>query len=195
MTTDREIMTTKERPILFSAPMVRSILDGSKTQTRRLVKRRHDTEEIYPVGFHDAMFWFADGDVLEIPCPYGVTGDRLWVRESIESSDGHDSPIMYSADRIIDYSTNWCWKRLKLPSIHMPRGMSRITLEITEIRVQRLREISEDDAKAEGADIEEWQVITHVGAFHLLWDSINAKRAPWSSNPWVWAVTFRRIES
>ena len=194
------IEAMKERPILFSGPMVRALLDGRKTQTRRGVK------EWRPVPGHGPvprdLVVTPSGFSYRSTCPYGQPGDRLWVRETWGISlcgnrvslspeawpDGWPvDRLRYAADGY-DFGSS-----TKRPSIHMPRWASRITLEVTDVRVQRLFEISEDDAKAEGADIEKWQVITHVGAFHLLWDSINAKRAPWASNPFVWVVSFKRI--
>ena len=153
-------------------------------------------------------------------CPYGVPGDRLWVRETFRefdqvwAADAMESAVEYAADnqvrgknftRIIETQQRGSgkWK----PSIFMPRWASRITLEITEVRVQRVQEISEEDALEEGA-MEWWNSLSRAeqesiysggrgpcGAFHDLWDSINAKKHPWSANPWVWALTFKNLES
>ena len=220
----------KESPIIFTGEMVRAILDGCKTQTRRIVKLddRHDMERRnngvgpwWPV-------WYETGAKLN--CPYGQPGDRLWVREShlldppqdgtwdyYAYTDGvlenlaaiperfrHPEYVMYRADisRICDYR----WR----PSIHMPRWASRITLEVTSIWVERLQEISEADAIAEGVDpdgpVGNYRVAHKMGAaryqYANLWDSIHGKdRAkairgeahPWESNPWVWVVEFKRV--
>lgn len=203
----------KERPILFSGPMVRAILDGRKTQTRRVIK---------PTQPRDDGMWPAGRNPVP-DCPYGRPGDRLWVRETWGISlcgnrvslspeawpDGWPvDRLRYAAD---GYDFGLSTKR---PSIHMPRWASRITLEITDIRVQRLRDISEDDAVAEGIEYGQSDGATSNGrnrcfvnpvspneegtaqwAFSQLWDSINAERAPWASNPWVWAVSFKRINN
>lgn len=189
----------KERPILFSAPMVRAILAGTKTQTRRVV--RGPIEYLGPSGGQDDLSswgWFFDGEeqhgymvlargmnerfdngCISIPCPYGVPGDRLWVRETWRG-EGPGS-VKYRADGDDVGSLKW------RPSIFMPRWASRIDLEVTEVRVQRVQEITREDAIAEG-------VTTHdVFGFMRLWDSINGKRAPWASYPWVWALTFKRV--
>lgn len=202
--------TPRERPLLFSAPMVKAILAGRKTQTRRLYRVR-STDNVE----HER------GPLWELPSPYGSPGDLLWVRETWglhaygDESDWLRSSVRgLSADELIAHwklalRADWgpmqdgCYWR---PGIHMPRWASRITLEVTEVRAQRLHDISEDDAKAEGAA---WRIapggdlagafdglggeIGYVAHFRDLWGSINGKRAPWSSNPWVWAITFRRL--
>ena len=139
-----------------------------------------------------------DHGMVSIPCPYGVTGDRLWVRETWARLTGNGHRFVYRADGE-DPRTGWdevepaqrprmTWT----PSIHMPRVASRITLEVTDVRVERLQAISEEDARAEGIALEPAILPGHAaGCFSRLWDEINGKRAPWSSNPWVWAVTFR----
>lgn len=187
-----------ERPIMFSSPMVRAILDGRKTQTRRLLKG--NVEHWQDIGLY----------VSEHKCPHGDPGDRLWLREALvfSAEDG----IAYASDGTpIDRdkvpSDAKPFTKSFRPAMLMPRWASRITLEITEVRVQRLQEISVDDAIAEG--VVEWGVREgkskvfdgrargvpyNVNAFAELWNSINAKRAPWASNPWVWAVTFKRVE-
>lgn len=193
----------KERPILFSGPMVRAILDGRKTQTRRVNR-------------------------------FGVPGDRLWVRETwadVEPlpsrtpaydgarfavrPDGSSSELWYRADGemgvtslLFDDGPRW------RPSIHMPRWASRITLEIVDVRVERLHDITEEDARAEGVDWaspqpfgEKWddddredprEVGYGSGSFALdnfrrLWSSINGSES-WAANPWVWRVEFRRVD-
>lgn len=187
----------------MSAQMVLAILDGRKSQTRRTVSGAPDgtVEVVSSLLAHSGDLWDFRPHLdnpKAIRCPFGAPGDRMWVKETIRrvrargpgcaiyAADGEPSPI----DR-------WVWWRDVLTASHTPRGASRITLEVTDVRVQRLQEISEDDARAEGvepggagdADLGG----TARGAFHRLWDSINGERAPWASNPFVWAITFRRI--
>jgi len=191
-----------ERPILFSGSMVRAILNGRKTQTRRLYKSRCCDAET------------AAGPLGALPSPYGSPGDRLWVRETWGRS-AHDRMLYRASDDLVQavasdeggWVSNPTWR----PSIHMPRWASRITLEIISVRVQRLQDISEHDAREEGveeldsgdvraADI--WRMAKSMGDttegsrtwFACLWDSINGKRAPWASNPWVWAIEFTMVE-
>lgn len=184
----------KERPILFSGAMVRAILDGRKTQTRRLVKC-----PVWVGGIADderPSYTHVYGAVATvIPCPYGQPGDRLWVRESFtlcESirADGHRAPL-YRATSIVDAEAKW------KPSIHMPRWASRLTLEIVSLRVERLQDITEADAILEG--IEDKQMVdgvpmwtSAVEAYADLWDSINGEGS-WAANPWVWVVEFTAV--
>jgi hypothetical protein len=177
----------KERPILFSGPMVRAILDGQKTQTRRIVKPQPSIEGQEP---------------HLVRCPYGVPGDRLWVRETWGEGGmtKPGDPASYAADWP-DAGAIRKWR----PSIHMPRWASRIDLEVTAVRVERLQAITEEDARAEGAAhriarggdlsgaLEGETPIQHVAHFRDLWDSINGERTPWASNPWVWVVSFKRV--
>lgn len=255
----------KTRPILFSAPMVRAVLDGSKTQTRRTVKYHRLNDEdpavIAPLG---GIRWVARfgtrplHDECVIRSPFGVPGDRLWVREThaVVPFQG----VLYRADEwaegmVAKWRSDPHYPQIKwTPSIHMPRTLSRITLEVTEVRVERLQEISEEDALAEGvfelvppanraegptgaalalaasaavagmdrmsrrgflasalaaalgfiAGDKPWEVAsgshfrrapTAREVFQILWDSLNAKRAPWDSDPWVWVVSFKRVEA
>ena len=162
----------KERPILFSGPMVRAILARKKTQTRRVVKA-HKWSDAKHAG-------------VDFPCPYGADGDRLWVREKFcMAADGH---VHYAAtDQALGP-----WK----PSIHMPRWASRITLEITGVSVEQLQDISEGDAEAEGTTpyTAPAEMPAYKPAFADLWDSINAKRGyGWDANCWVWVLTFNLI--
>jgi hypothetical protein len=212
----------KESPILMSAPMVRAILDGRKNQTRRTVTTREPLQFLGGLGEEsdpDKWGWFFDGPdhhgymvlgrghderhdhgLTSIRCPYGEPGDRLWVRETWRSSLSDERTIHYAASLSeYDRKKKGPWR----PSIFMPRAFSRITLEIIEVRVQRLQSISEDDARAEGVEAVD---PTTIGAslavcsrskriwFSALWDAINGKRASWASSPWVWAISFRRIE-
>ena len=185
---------TTERGIIMSAPMVRAILAGTKTVTRRVVKPQ-------PAGE-----WAAPG---RSACPYGVAGDRLWVRETwaelYKGTKAHD--VEYRAacgsgllGDLEDAGVKW------RPSIFMPRWASRIDMEIESIRVERLQEITEEDARAEGVTLtpcghpdcgpdDSHGPSPHRGAFCLLWNSINGKRAgcSWADSPWVWRIAFRRI--
>ena len=187
----------KERPILFSGPMVRAILDGRKTQTRRVVKPQpvgrqrvieglaHVTRGMNPAD--DGAVWYV-GDCIssgvEIRCPFGSPGDRLWVKETwcrgrafvfYRADCGGDPPSEYTDDWNAPLVDRW------RPSIHMPRSASRLTLEVVSVRVERLADISEADAKAEG----------YASASEFL-------GAPWACsvgpNPWVWVVEFKRVE-
>ena len=182
----------KERPILFSAPMVRAILDGRKTQTRRIVKQKH-------LPFLENITGnFLDGKWDQRPFPYGKPGDRLWVRETFCYHDDL-AMYLYKADDV----TCCKWK----PSIHMPRNASRILLEITGVRVERLQDISEEDAIAEGCikfpfeddhaytfyDDDKTGHATHTGAYRKLWESLNGPGS-WDLNPWVWVVEFKILE-
>lgn len=215
----------KERPILFSAPMVRAILDGSKTQTRRVVKPAKDKNssgcEMAPCEIAAEINRFRNFDF----CPYGAPGDLLWVRETwgnvsfcSEEEWTPDRPatkihqlkfgcgyysghIIYRADGEFEWENEYgdeqsCWN----PSIHMPRAASRITLEITNIRVERLNDISEQDAMAEGVDGANSDSAQAIGwyekprrAFERLWESINGAGS-WAINPWVWVIEFKKVE-
>lgn len=189
----------KERPILFSAPMVRAILGGTKTQTRRVCKgqRERSSSADFQIG----------------RCPYGLPGDRLWVRESWSTHTCFDDvPPMHLTTRSLHYFADGdCQTGRKRPSIHMPRWASRITLEVTGIRVERLNDISEEDAIAEGVykrigDCALGNVVeTPFGheAIYLsrgqakmtyiqLWESINGIGS-WAANPLVWIIEFRRL--
>lgn len=207
----------KERPILFSGPMVRAIIDGRKTQTRRVIKPQPECID------HD-VWKLKDGSILTTQetaeylfhevygthgTPYGSLwpngGDRLWVRETfrpIETGMNAGSWDYRADDPGASGKGFMPWK----PSIFMPRAASRITLEITDVRVERLNEISEADAKAEGiepfGDRDWWysgelrklgqRTTNPVWAFQSLWESINGKDS-WAVNPWVWAITFKKV--
>lgn len=174
----------KARPILFKPDMVRAILDGRKTQTRRIVNGEH-------LGCLNAGLG-ANSET----CPYGAPGDLLWVREAWGNGA---TRVMYKAGCNRMYRPPEGWK----PSIHMPRWASRLTLEITDVRVERLQGISENDARAEGiADGGCLNCGEHEpcgcaepkpdarDAFIHLWRSINGEES-WSANPWVWVIQFQ----
>lgn len=185
----------RERPILFSAPMVRAILANQKTMTRRIMKPQPQ------YGLFEEPVWtccangvWADGYGCQPRCPYGVPGDRLWVRETWQSLCEHDAlaPAAIPEGSDIQYPATYDgWASKHRPSIHMCRWMSRITLEITGVRIERLQAISEDDAREEGCG--EHPVGSARGWFHDLWDAINGSQS-WNANPWVWVVEFRRVE-
>jgi hypothetical protein len=223
-----QAVTVKERPVLFSGPMVRAILEGRKTMTRRVIKPQ---PQVAPEGDN----------------PYGNRGDRLWVRETWNSfreltdverakqsgildrfhkgkirdisAGAMELPVgtgvlraIYAADFgdwAFDPDSDLHWR----PSIFMPRALSRISLEITDVRVERVQDISEEDAKAEGIGVLPlqsaddpsawWQSAPGVhqdrnarGSFIQLWDSINAKRGyGWIVNPWIWVISFKQMPS
>lgn len=234
----------KERPIIFNADMVRAVLDGRKTQTRRIMKVQPDSSgyglRFITESFNNRetgkYFWSqSDGCGINKPrskpfsCPFGAVGDRLWVRETWSDVNLEGSAaVAYRADeglrgltndnddgdeddpRLVKYSfANWypdlisgaegIWR----PSIHMPRWASRVTLEITGVRVERLWDISEDDAKAEGCTFEalrlkpgtrEVEDMGHTAVFQFgtLWKSIYGEES-WQANPWVWSLNFKLV--
>ena len=200
----------KERPILFSAPMVRAILAGTKVQTRRVLKHCKCKITGAELAACEIAGEVNAGDYTN--CPYGQPGNRLWVRETwmdlqgtgIERATGDLVRYAYAAatppgshgdERRKDYGLKW------RPSIHMPRAASRITLEITGVRVERLQDIGAKDAIAEGVRVHEdhhgkprGSIYSPVQAYRNLWESINGTGS-WDANPWVWAVEFKRVES
>lgn len=212
----------KEHPILFSAPMVLAILGGTKTQTRRVVKPqpipRDDGGYEWPCHRARTMVDVRDMRALG---PYGSKRDRLWVRETWakrdDCEDGSDKAkhyLCYRADRAPEageLSNEWHQYGKWRPSIHMPRWASRLMLEVTQIRVERLQDITESDAKAEGvtplSSLGADQPLAgeslgrthgthpHVLAFAVLWDTINGDRpgCAWRENPWIWVVGFQRV--
>lgn len=190
----------KERPILFSAPMVRALLDGRKTQTRRILKPQpqEGTEKVLNNPGHVFSPWGSTGRRL-LPdqgweCPYGVPGDRLWVKESIVRGYRNDMQMSrYAADGLPTEADAWPWQRNHLSSIHCPRRLSRILLEVNHVRVERLQYISEADAAAEGVDRIRDLVPTSRDAYRHLWQDLNGAGS-WDANPWVWVVHFKRIQ-
>lgn len=183
----------KERPILFSGPMVRAILDGRKTQTRRVVARRG--WDGYVPGVHDPE----KGIVPDPKLCYVKPGMRLWVRETFASEvPGCETRggFSYRADHVDprgDGPANpMRWK----PSIHMPRSASRLLIEVVGVRAERLQDISEDDCDAEGyrfVPVGEQPEPDGYGWFRELWREINGRKS-WAQNPWVWVVAFRKVE-
>ena len=206
----------KSRPIIFSGPMVKAILDGKKTQTRRVINPapyQVEGSNLWFIKRGNLAFGLPDGTelctqalALWSVCPYGKCGDRLWVRETWAAFNTgyYDRPemgVFYRADGEQDRIDRGRWR----PSIHMPRKYSRIDLEICSVRVERLQEITLSDVATEGwpdAPIEksvwlnELQDLADNGFawYRGLWDLLNAKRGhSWESNPWVWAISFRRL--
>ncbi|EOT15959.1 hypothetical protein L346_02711 [Pseudomonas aeruginosa MSH-10] len=227
----------KERPILFTGPMVRALLEGRKTATRRIAKpvKHPDLGNIYAPGA--LVLEREPQHVIDRACPYGQPGDRLWVRETWTDVNLCGAPALaYRADedirdlmeesgflddrgafnyddpRVKPYPFA-CWyadldQARWRPSIHMPRWAFRILLEITAVRVERLQDISDDQAEAEG--VERPENITNVDAwdgaerelfnamnqprarFRRLWSDINGSES-WDSNPWVWCIEFKRV--
>jgi len=212
----------KERPILFSGAMVRAILDGRKTVTRRMAKpvRHPDLGNIYAPG--TLVLEKEPQHVIDRACPFGQPGDRLWVRETwqgpLVSSDEQEADPSWFKDmkryqnpahctyrasgdscEHFDPDDNYCcnWR----PSIHMPRWASRILLEVTDVRVERLQDITYEQAVAEGIhrDHRMWFATDEDGiahkypqsAFRDLWISTGGD---WDTNPWVWAIEFKRIQ-
>ena len=186
----------KERPILFSAPMVRAILEGKKTQTRRVWKQPTSLcmkDDCLYATEHDARQSFNPIARDEIVCPYGQRGDRLWVREAFHICPHHEDYFYRADDENLPLKckAHTKWK----PSIHMPRRASRITLEITSIRVERLQDISDADALAEGVDQTNTSIRGYAAErFKRLWSSINGADS-WHSNPWVWVIEFKKVEA
>lgn len=193
----------KERPILFSGPMVRAILEGRKTQTRRIVNPQPFP---WKMETHRGELFVLDGGWRPFcKVPYGCPGDLLWVRETWRCRGGreyeyqkHQPSILYRCDaEVVDYCTA-VWR----PSIFMPRWASRITLEIESVRVERLHDITEEDAKAEGVSESMSCGYLDNGTsscsprckFKNLWQSINGKGS-WDLNPWVWMIQFKRLEA
>ena len=192
----------KELPILFSGPMVRAILEGRKTQTRRVVKNvSGDCELFIDAGDGNWQQCYRDesGAIHSkswlTRCQYGVKGDRLWLREHharIPGNDGWHEPHYFADGPLPTVDQRHDAGLLhSYPSIHMPRWASRINLEITGIRVERLHAIRAEDALAEGV---EWDgMYEHPrDNFISLWESING-HGSWDANPWVWVVEFKRV--
>ncbi|EMP7085104.1 hypothetical protein REZ51_002012 [Klebsiella variicola] len=214
----------KERGMIFNGEMVRAILDGRKTQTRRIMKPQPKPSKSRP-----GDFWFsskklesmvhvsdlAPGNspiadyhlfIQEHCCPFGAVGDRIWVRETFSPVDdtqyGGEKWVDYRATPKFEASHPAGWdcapndaEALKWrPSIHMPRWASRILLEITNVRVERLKSISDGDAIREGCsttDMKSGDCVADV--FARLWASIYGSDS-WKTNPWVWVIEFKRVE-
>jgi len=203
----------KEKPILFNGNMVRAILAGNKTQTRRIAKpvKHPDLGNLYDPG----ALALEPQHVIERAGPYGKPGDRLWVRETCRAEElpsGLDGVRYLADDHFVPLPPTpspeaaFKWMHLNaygskrgasVPSIHMPRWASRLLLEITDVRVERLQGVTFADARAEG-----WQSKVNgrpndydpISWYELLWAEINGEGS-WDANPWVWCITFRRVEA
>lgn len=219
-----------ERPILFNADMVRAVLDGRKTQTRRIMK-----SQPVPSKTREGDFWFScnktrsmvhvsdfiPGNCANLPdaheylsmcCPFGAVGDRLWVRETwmpdaprdgywgdVEFYGCKGSPLsmipeLYRKPEHCIHRASWDGSGMNgwTPSIHMPRWASRITLEITGVRVERLQNMSGEDARSEGFAYENSHVLGDIDEFSRVWTSIYGADS-WQVNPWVWVIEFQRV--
>lgn len=189
-----------ERGMIFNAEMVRAILDGRKTQTRRIMKNQPAGD--YPetpalirnvgTGFQWHGLY---GESSIFNCPLGSIGDRIWARETFCAVPDHEEPagcsaLLYAADGNGPYG-KWT------PSIHMPRWASRLTLEITGVRVERLHSISEEDAQAEGVQPACYEITPPEAAYRVsfgeVWRDIYGEES-WASNLWVWVIEFKRVE-
>lgn len=234
----------KERPIIFSGPMVRALLDGSKTQTRRVapvarlrITPYGDGSVTWGVNFSKSIKGVlgshSGGRLNEVQarriiasqfCPYGQPGDRLWVRETWRGVVEINPPGKTTELGIARYvpDQEYC-RRVEYratqdrdggpwrPSTHMPRWASRITLEVTGVRIENLQDISEADAIAEGIETNEYfarqeyfDCVAPAGShgrprpiseYQALWDSLNAARCPWVDSPYVWVVEFKRAQT
>lgn len=197
----------QERPILMSAPMVRAILEGRKTQTRRAIKLPRGMSEPLEMDEYDKPVAVFDvsGCMGEVRCPYGKVGDRLWVRETTldVEAHGYKGPVYLASEQgeavlegglgSPDDYTDVEARHIKLrPSIFMPRTYARLILEVTDIRVQELQDTSEADVQAEGCTGSPLGPAGDHILFPTLWDQINGEGA-WGKNPLVWAITFKRL--
>ena len=208
--------TIKDRPILFNGPLVRAILEGRKTVTRRPVKATKAHADGFMMLDHGKGWWpyntfgdfTSDHEGMEYPiaCPYGKPGDRLWVREAwarirVAQAPDQEWVVYREGDNRTDYGGPW------KPGIHMFRRDSRILLEITDVRVERLQDISDKEIEAEGIDLDaladgqDRYDMCHAGsgadgrptlrtAWRDLWESTGGD---WDANPWVWCVSFKRV--
>ena len=218
----------KERGMIFNGEMVRAILDGRKTQTRRIVNPQPELTTGSGFSWKGCLYGSGSNDretnrnFAHIKCPFGKPGDRIWVRETYQGplfdyehmesyledsskfekpdfciyrADGKPAPEFYDADDNLHCG----WR----PSIHMPRWASRIKMEITDVRVERLNDISQEDAQAEGMELTGWRPTysdpdsggdcqTPYDNFAELWESIYGEGS-WQANPWVWVIEFKRI--
>ncbi|HDU6142406.1 hypothetical protein AAHU67_06645 [Klebsiella pneumoniae] len=212
----------KERGMIFNGEMVRALLSGRKTQTRRIIKDctvgRDQISKF--IQIEKKFIGCYPEDVPELIrecCPYGIPGDRIWVREAfrVHSRATDVATLVYKASE----RNSWTEQTHRVPvavcnkpatpekwtpSLHMPRWASRILLEITDVRVERLNSISQEDAQAEGLELTGWrptysdpdsggEVMTPYDNFAELWSSIYGDES-WQANPWVWVIEFKRVE-
>lgn len=194
-----------ERPVIFNGEMVRAILAGRKTQTRRIMKPQPEPvpgkpgEYWWPSNVFETMLMMSDFQRVGFEgaaadaSPFGRIGERLWVRETFGDCGVR---LVYRADADDGAS---CQVKRWTPSIHMPRSACRLLLEITDVRVERLKDISESDAEAEGIDFlrhipDVDETLSARQLFECLWVSIYGQES-WDSNPWVWVVEFKQVQS
>lgn len=210
----------KERPIIFGAESVRAIIKGHKTQTRRVIKPQPPQETAYLSNEDpDGKGWLCVSSLSDAPCtrpevwitcPYGLPGDRLWVREAIRLKENwppcpptitycaDDTPcIGLGAPRMYCDRAVWQWPKLKT-LVRIPRWASRLTLEITNVRVERVQEINAAECMAEGVIKDpltvQYRQDIAIGRFAEVWDELNAKRGySFDSNPWVWVIEFQKV--
>lgn len=194
----------KESGLIFSGPMVRAILENRKTQTRRLLRKQPGPAYAIGMRLNPERF-------LHL-CPYGTIGDRLWVRETfyVDTVPTGPLPAVEGAELLADTyyrADGECCDQIPecqcadvgkprwRSSIHMPRWASRISLEITDVRVEPLQDITEADVFAEGIQIPVGSTTADFARAEFAhgWDGINSKRSPWASQPWIWALSFRRL--
>ena len=190
----------KETGLIFKAPLVRAILEGRKTQTRRVAKpvKHPDLGNLYAPGAllreHEPQH------VINRACPYGQPGDRIYVRETF-SQHPEWGQLAFRADgEEFEDADGWLWEPKWIPSIHMPKDLARIWLEITGVRLERIQDISEADALAEGARFELASIDSvRIGAtasflsgFRNIWESTGGD---WDANPWVWAIDFKVLST
>lgn len=212
----------KESPILFRPALVRAILNGQKTQTRRPMRwtpaghARSDGHWQFPGTDTEGPLVLTFAELAaEFRCPYGVPGDRLWVKEGVHLLRGHgerddlmgplEVSLRYTADgevRRIPFvpHEHFPWKRTTRSPLHLHRWAARIILEVTDVRLERLQDIGPLDVYAEGTWVAEFDTAPSAAvaleAFAASWDRINAERGyAWATNPWVWSITFRRVNS
>ncbi|HDL6748682.1 TPA: hypothetical protein PXJ82_004433 [Yersinia enterocolitica] len=189
-----------EKPILFNAEMVNAILSGRKTQTRRIISEKTlhlfgvaaSAGQCHPIELCDQR---SQSYYLDF-CPLGKPGDQLWVREAFAAGLCTESTLAYRAThKTEDLEEGWGETIKWTPSIHMPRWASRINLLITGVRVERLQDISDADASAEGCKISSMQSGECLSdMFARLWKSIYGDES-WQANPWVWVINFERMEA
>jgi hypothetical protein len=204
---EQDFNPTPEKPILFSTEMVRAIMNGTKTQTRRVVNRQIEGEQLFMD--RDCIATYFEG--IEVKPPFGPPGTLLWVRETFQRvpdtlKTEDVQPFLFKADNI--GKLYWKWK----PSIHMPKDAARIWLMVTDVRIERLQDMGDDDAIAEGVEeihpapfLIRWkdyadptgELFTEpIDSFRSLWQSIYDKRGlGWQKNPWVWVYTFEVLST
>lgn len=205
----------KERGIIFNTEMVRAILDGRKTQTRRIINPQPELTQKSGFKWKGGLFGAGSDDretnrnFAHKNCPLGKVGDRLWVRETFQAGLCTESTFAYKAThKPSDLEEGWDEIIKWRPSIHMPRFASRITLEITDVRVERLNNISPRDVvsegliqlpasgryvRFEGAQYFGLAYRDHKEAFADLWDEVSKPDWSFESNPWVWVIEFKRV--